>query len=277
MGVSKVGFIGLGTIGKPMAKRLITQGFEVISCAHVKREAIEELKKLGLVEVASPQEVAQTSTVTITMVRDTYESEVVILGEMGVLQGIRQGSTLIMMSTIYPDFCQRVAQLATEKGVHVLDSPVSGGPMGAENGTLALMVGGDKGVIEGYRHVLEAMGCIFHCGEVGMGMVTKLANNAVLFGTVAVVSEAVALAESYGMAEERLLEVFKNATANSWTVQNWEWMKWIRDIYVPGDLKTTMGLSMKDLRMCLDVANRKESRMPITAITSHLDWSVYKK
>ncbi|HEX77100.1 MAG TPA: NAD(P)-dependent oxidoreductase [Dehalococcoidia bacterium] len=277
MSASKVGFIGLGNMGKPMAKRLLSHGFEVTSCAHVRREAIEELKRLGLVELASPQEVAHASDVTITMVRDTHESEVVILGERGVLHGMGEGSTLIMMSTIYPDFCQRVAQLAAARGVQVLDSPVSGGPMGVERGTLALMVGGDEGVIEGCRPILEAMGRIFHCGGVGMGMVTKLANNAVLFVTAAILSEAIVLARAYGMAEERLLDIFKNASANSWAVQNWEFMKWVRDSYIPGDLGTTMGLAMKDLRTCLDVANRKEIRMPLTAVVSHLDWSVYRE
>src|SRR5258708_5836914 len=108
MAKSRIGFIGLGNIGKPMAIRLLTQGFEVVSCAHVRREALEELKTQGLIEVDAPRTVAAPTDLVITMVRDTAQSKAVILGDQGVLAGLHPGATLIIMSTIDPEFCRSV-------------------------------------------------------------------------------------------------------------------------------------------------------------------------
>lgn len=265
MSKGRVGFIGLGAMGKPMAKRLLSHGFEVVSCAHVRRQAIEELKAAGLIEAASPRAVAEGADVVITMVRDTRESEEVILGTGGALSGMRQGTTLIIMSTIDPDFCRRVASLAASQDVAVLDAPVSGFPWRAEQGALALMVGGEPGVIERCRPVLEVMGRVFPCGEVGMGMVTKLANNAVVLGTAALILEARALAQAYGMPESRLLDVFKHASANSFVVQNWEAIRAVWD--------HAIGLGLKDVKICLDVASGKGIQMPLTALASRYNWN----
>jgi 2-hydroxy-3-oxopropionate reductase len=259
-----VGFIGLGNIGKPMAARLLSQGYRVVSCAHVRRDAIEELKALGLLEVSSPREVAAATDVVMTMVRNTQESEGVIFGEQGVLAGMAQGTTLILMSTIAPDFCRRVATQAASHGGAVLDAPVSGGPPGAAQGTLALMVGGERTALEQCRPLLESLGRVFACGEVGMGTVAKLANQAVLFGTIALVAEALSLARAHGMSEGQLLEVLRHSTANSFIVQNWELIRTVWAHLEP--------LGIKDVRTCLEVANTKAVTIPLTALTSHYPW-----
>jgi 2-hydroxy-3-oxopropionate reductase len=259
-----VGFIGLGNIGKPMAARLLSQGYRVISCVHVRRDAIEELKAMGLIEVASPREVAAATDVVMTMVRNTQESEGVIFGEQGILAGMPQGATLIIMSTIDPQFCRRVAAHAAAQGVAVLDAPVSGGAPGAEQSTLALMVGGERTVLERCQPLLESLGRIFACGEVGMGMVAKLANQAVLFGTIALVAEALALARAHGMPDVELLEVLRHSTANSFIVQNWELIRALWAHLEP--------LGNKDVRTCLEVAHAQAVTMPLTALTSHYPW-----
>ena len=159
-------------MGKPMAERLLTHGWGVVSCVHVRRQALEELKPLGLIEAVSPQAVAAQTDIVITMVRDMQESQDVILGEHGVLQGMRRDTILIIMSTLAPAFCHRVAADAGRQGVAVLDAPVRGLPVRAAQGTLALMVGGETAVLEQCRPLLETFGQIFACGTVGMGSQT---------------------------------------------------------------------------------------------------------
>jgi 3-hydroxyisobutyrate dehydrogenase-like beta-hydroxyacid dehydrogenase len=215
--------------------------------------------------VSSPREVAAATDVMMTMVRNTQETEGVIFGEQGVLAGMAQGATLIIMSTIDPQFCRRVAAHAAAQGVAVLDAPVSGGAPGAVQGTLALMVGGERTVLERCRPLLEALGRVFACGEVGMGMVAKLANQAVFWGTIALVTEALALARAHGMPDVELLEVLRHSSANSSTLQHWEWIRAMWAHIEP--------LGIKDVRTCLEVANAKAVTMPLTALTSHYPWS----
>lgn len=266
MGKSRVGFIGLGNMGKPMAKQLLNHGWNVVSCAHVRRQALEELQTIGLIEAASPQAVAAQTDVVITMVRDTQESHDVILGEQGVLRGMARSTTLIIMSTLDPAFCQHVAAHASVQGVAVLDAPVSGLPVRAEQGTLALMVGGETAVLEQCRPLLETFGQIFFCGAVGMGMVAKLANNAVALGTVALLLEARTLARAHGMPEGHLMEIFTQASANSFVVQHWE------AIWEP-----LVGLGLKDLHLGLEVAQHRGVSMPLTGAalqTLQHDWHI---
>lgn len=268
MSSTTVGFIGLGTMGKPMAARLLRQGYAVVSCAHVRREAIEALKTDGLIEVASPWEVATATDCVLTIVRDTQESENAILGTHGVLAGMHPGAILIIMSTIDPTFCHRVAAAAAAQGVAVLDAPVSGGASAAAQGSLALLVGGDLAVIERARPILEAMGRMVVCGDLGMGMVAKLANNAVLGGTIALVAEALTFARAYGMPAASLLEVLRHSSGNSAVVQRWDELTaaWARHGLIN---------VRKDLRLCLEAAQSKEVTMPLTAGTSQYPWDLY--
>jgi 3-hydroxyisobutyrate dehydrogenase-like beta-hydroxyacid dehydrogenase len=255
-------------MGKPMAARLLRQGYTVVSCAHVRREAIDALKADGLIEVASPREVARAAAVVLTIVRDTQESEHVILGTHGVLAGMRPGAILVIMSTIDPPCCHRVAAAAAARGVAVLDAPVSGGASGAAQGRLALLVGGARAVIERARPILEAMGRLVLCGDLGMGMIAKLANNAVLGGTIALVAEALALAQAYGMPAASLLEVMRHSSGNSFVVHHWGELTaaWARHGLIN---------VRKDVRLCLEAAQSKEVTMPLTAETSQYPWDFY--
>jgi 3-hydroxyisobutyrate dehydrogenase-like beta-hydroxyacid dehydrogenase len=264
MATRHIGFIGLGAMGQPMATRLLAQGFTVVSCAHVRRAALDTLKPQGLTEVDSPRTVAATTDLVLIMVRDTAEAEAVTLGDKGVLAGLCPGAILVMMSTIDPAFCRRVDPLATARGGAFLEAPVSGGPVLAAQGTLALLVGGERLVLERCRAVLETLGRIIYCGALGLGMVAKLANNAVLYGTMGLVTEALAFGQAHGMSAAALLEVFQQASANSVTVQQWA--------VIQGMWEHAIGLGMKDVQICLDVAERHAIPMPLTAVTRHYPW-----
>jgi 3-hydroxyisobutyrate dehydrogenase-like beta-hydroxyacid dehydrogenase len=262
MSSQKIGFIGLGDMGLPMATRLLNHGRSVTSCVNKNRDAIEVLLQLGVSEVDTPSAVGAASDVVITMVRDTRQTKQVIYGPDGALAGMKEGAVLIIMSTLSPEDCREIASKAAEQGVSVLDSPVSGLPQRAVQGTLALMVGGDAETLEQCREVLEDMGKIFHCGDVGTGTVSKLANNAVLMGTMKLLLEARAFASAYDMPPDTLMEIFANSSANSFPVQNWAALEANWDHYDT--------LLNKDVALCLEAAGHKEIAMPLTDAANRL-------
>jgi 3-hydroxyisobutyrate dehydrogenase-like beta-hydroxyacid dehydrogenase len=244
---STIGFFGLGDMGEPMAARLLDHGFGAASCVHRRREAIDKLKLKGLIERASPREVAADSELVISVVVDEQQTENVLRGPNGALMSMRPGSTLILMSTLAPAYCQALAEELKVKGIDLLDCPISGGPMGAQKGTLALIAGGNAKVVERCRPVLETMGTIYHCGAVGMGMVAKLANNAVGLMTIPLVKEARAMAAAYGMDMDLLMQVMQAGTANSFIVQAWKWIEAYGDKGTP--------VALKDLRLFQQAAS----------------------
>ena len=258
----RVGFIGLGDIGLPMAKRVVTHGYEVTVCRHVRREPIEEMKRLGAEEVKTPKEVAAASDVTITMVRDDNDTREVILGPGGVLEGAKEGSGIIMTSTLSPAFCRKVAEAVKAKNIAVLDSPVTGTRMRAETGELGLMVGGDRELMERYRPILETMGKIIYCGELGMGETVKLANNMALMINVVAAYEAISWGIRNGADEQLLVELMKMGTGNSWAVQNWEFVKSINVDPPP----VTFYLGAKDLDYALKIGHEIRQPCPLAAL-----------
>lgn len=265
MAVRAIGFIGLGAMGKPMARRLLMNGFEVRSCANVRRDAIEDLKTDGLVETENSREVAEGADAVIVMVRDGPQTDVVLGGESGALQTMAPGSILVLMSTLAPAYCLDLAERTDEQGVHLLDAPVSGFPVRAESGTLALMVGGEASVVERMRPTFEAMGTIYPCGGVGMGMVAKLANNLIVVGSVALVSEAARLAGSYGMKTPTLMDIISQSTGDSFTIRNWEMVQ----SFWP-DVKD---LAAKDLKLCMEAAKERDVAMPLGAVVNQYPWA----
>jgi 3-hydroxyisobutyrate dehydrogenase-like beta-hydroxyacid dehydrogenase len=252
MATSTIGFFGLGDMGEPMAVRLLEHGSSVTSCVHRRREAIERLKTKGLVEKADPREVAAGSDILMSVVVDEKQTEDLLRGPNGALMSMRAGSVLILMSTLSPSYCQTIADELKARGIELLDCPISGGPMGAEKGTLALIAGGDASTLERCRPALEAMGTIYHCGAVGMGMVAKLANNAVGLMTIPLVREARAMAAAYGMDMDLLMEVMRAGTANSFIVQAWKWVEAYGDKGTP--------VALKDLRLFQEAASAKGVR-----------------
>jgi 3-hydroxyisobutyrate dehydrogenase-like beta-hydroxyacid dehydrogenase len=219
----KVGFIGLGAMGKPMAVNVFGAGFET-AVYDIRKEPVEELQKLGAKVCGSPKEVAAMSDAVISMVRDDKQTEEAIYGKDGVLDGLEKG-VIITMSTISPGLVQKLA-LKTKDGVEVLDAPVSGGVMGAEAGTLTIMAGGKSEVLDQYRSVLEAMGKrIIYCGGAGAGLVAKLTNSMIVEVTVAGILESLSLAGKEGIDPSVLFSIYRTSTAGSWLIEHWDW--WI--------------------------------------------------
>jgi 3-hydroxyisobutyrate dehydrogenase-like beta-hydroxyacid dehydrogenase len=223
----RIGFIGLGEMGKPMAKNLLRNGFKVIVCGHFRREPIEELKSLKAIEVKSPLEAAGSAEIIIVMVRDIAQTDEVVLGEgfweeRGIWQGIKAGSTIILCSTLKPDYCRKLADKAKGKGIIVMDSPVSGGYPQAEAGTLTFMVGGDKEAFNRCQPVFKGMGKnIYYLGGSGKGQAMKLINNYMMVVTAYGASEAIAMGLKAGLGLEQMLEIIKVSSGNSAVIDRW--------------------------------------------------------
>lgn len=216
----KVGFVGLGTMGGPMARRLIEAGHDVV--VHNRTRAKEEpLAALGARRAGSPRECAAGRDVVFTNVSDTPDLEEVVSGEAGVAAGMSPGSVMVDVSTVSPSVTRRLAEELAERGVHMLDAPVSGGSEGAEHGTLSIMVGGEPEVLERVRPALEVLGkTITHIGGSGAGQVAKAVNQVVIAGTYASVAEGMALAQSAGVDTDALLQALSGGAAGSWVLAN---------------------------------------------------------
>jgi 3-hydroxyisobutyrate dehydrogenase-like beta-hydroxyacid dehydrogenase len=258
----KVGFIGLGDIGLPIAKRVITHGYEVTVCAHRRREPVEEMKKLGAREVPNAEAAAQASDIIITMLRDDADTGELILGEGRLLERAREGSAIIMMSTLSPAFCHRVAKAARPKDIGVLDAPVTGTRLRATTGELGIMVGGDRKLLERCRPILETMGKITYCGDLGMGQVVKLVNNIALMINLQGAYEAISWGMRNGADEKLLVELMKAGTANSWVLQNWEFVKSMNVDPPP----VTFYLGAKDLDYALGIARDMGQPSPLAEL-----------
>ncbi len=263
-----VGFIGLGLMGRPMARNLLQAGYSLTVWNRTASKA-EGLLKEGAKWTGSPAEVAKASEVTITMVTDSPDVEEVVLGPSGVIHGARPGSVLIDMSTISPSVTRKIAQALKERGVYMLDAPVSGGTWGAEKGTLSIMVGGEREVLERCLPLLEAMGKrITHCGGQGMGQTVKLVNQIVVSGTLAAVCEGLLLAAQSGADLEATLQALSGGAAQSWQLENLG-PRILKGDFAPGFM---VQLQQKDLRLVLETA--AELRLPL--ITTPLIHQLYR-
>src|SRR5918995_4875885 len=209
----RVGFIGLGIMGKPMARNLMEAGYE-LTVHNRSPEKAEELGEEGANVAATRREVAETSDVIITMLPDSPQVREVVAGEDGVLEGVKEGSLIIDMSTISPVVTEELAEAVKEKGASMLDATVSGGDVGAIEGTLSIMVGGEEGDFERAMPLFEAMGkTVTHVGPTGAGQVTKAANQIVVALTIEAVSEALVLGSAGGVAPEKILDVLSGGLA----------------------------------------------------------------
>ncbi len=263
MGDKTIGFIGLGEMGKPMAKNLVNAGFS-LTVFDLLSQPMEEIGRLGANAARSSREVAEACTVVITMVVDIPETEQVIFGRDGIWEGVKEGSTLIIMSTIDPTYCQELARRVRPKRLHVLDAPVSGRSEGAGAGTLSIFVGGEKEILDECLPILKAIGKnIYHMGGSGMGETTKILNNMLMFINTAGIKEGLALAKKAGIEEERFIEVVKTSSGNSWALQRWDRPR-------PAGRATH---SYKDLRSALDLAVRLGIHVPVAAVTYQTDHS----
>ena len=264
--MSKVGFIALGLIGKPMCMNLVKKGFDV-TCWNRTASKMDDVVAAGAKAAGSAREAAEGNEFTIIMVNDSPDVEEVILGPNGVIEGAGQDSVVIDMSTISPSVTREIACKLAGKGVHMLDGPVSGGVGGAETGTLSIMVGGDAEVLERSRHVLEGMGTrITHCGSNGMGQVTKLANNITGQGTLAAVTEGLIFAAKHGGDLEATLSALGGGAAQSWMLENLGARMCDRD-FAPGFMVDT---AQKDMRLILQAAEEMNVSLPVTALVTQI-------
>ena len=257
-----VGFIGLGIMGKPMARNLLKAGFP-LSVYNRTPEKMAELEAAGAYACQDYAELVGRSRVVITMLPDSPEVEEVILGAGGLFGYLREGQTVIDMSSIDPLVSIRIAGKLKEKKVNFLDAPVSGGERGAIEGTLAIMVGGEKQVFEQCLPILSAMGKnIVHVGPVGSGGFTKLVNQIIVAVNIAAVGEAFTLAQKAGLDVQRVFEAIRGGLAGSRVLETKTPMIFSRN-FKPG---FKIRLHRKDLKNALDTAKGLDLPLPLTAL-----------
>jgi 2-hydroxy-3-oxopropionate reductase len=261
-----VGFIGLGIMGKPMAKNLIEAGHELVVYNRTPKKA-EELAGAGAVVAASPREVAEQSDVVVTMLPDSPQVEEVLVGEEGVFEGVKEGALIVDMSTISPVITEELAARAKEKGASMLDAPVSGGDVGAIEGTLSIMVGGSDEDFQRARPLFEAMGkTVTHVGGSGAGQVVKAANQIVVALTIEAVSEALVLGSKAGVAPGKILDVLGGGLAGN-KVMEVKREKMLTHSFDPG---FRIELHHKDLGIALAAGREYGVTLPVTAIVDQM-------
>ena len=262
----KVGFIGLGMMGNPMSRNLLKAGFELTVWNRTKSK-MEEIVALGAKRATSAKEVAEKSGVTITMLTGSSDSEEVILGKGGVLEGMKPGDVIIDMSTISPIISKRIASEVARKGCKMLDAPVGGTVGVAANAALTIQVGGDKQVFETHRDILAAMGKnIFYMGGNGMGCYIKLVANAVMGTNMAVLAEAMCLGAKAGISTDLMLEVLKNSGASS-RILEIRGPNIVKDEY---QAQFMLKLLFKDLGLALEVAGMDSVPLPIVGLARQI-------
>ena len=263
-----IGFIGLGVMGKPMAKHLVAAGHRLV-VHNRSRGAVDELVAAGATAAASPAEVAKASTVVITMLPDTADVERVLAGPDGVLSGLQAGAVVIDMSSISPVATERLAAQVAEQRASMLDAPVSGGEIGAVNATLSIMVGGDEATFNRVRPILAVMGNaekIIYIGRSGAGQICKVCNQVAIGGALAGVSEAFALARKAGVDAARVRQALLGGFAAS-RVLEVHGERMLIDNYKPG---FRARLYQKDLRIANEASAANSVAMPTTAIVAQL-------
>ena len=268
--LKKVGFIGLGIMGMPMARNLLKAGFEVITYNRTMSKA-EALVKKGARKANSPRELATECPVVITIVSDTPDVEAVILGKGGVIEGIKPGSVVIDMSTISPRVTRTIAACLKEKKVYMLDAPVSGGEQGAINGTMSIMVGGEAEIFKRYRPIFKTMGKnITHVGPNGMGQTVKLMNQILVVGNLSAVAEALIFGQKAGVDLEKAIAAVKDGAAGSWQLENLGPRILKRD-FRPGFM---VDLIQKDLNLVMETARASKTPLPVTSLLHQMYYSL---
>lgn len=247
-----IGFIGLGIMGQGMARNLLKAGF-FVNVWNRTGSKMTSLIEIGANNTDSPADLASKSDIVITCVSDTPDVEAVVLGENGVIYGLKEGSLLVDMSTISPQTTREIADRLAQKGVHMLDAPISGGSEGAANGTLSIMVGGDDAQVARAMPAFEAMGkTITHVGASGAGQTVKLVNQILVVVTMLGVGEALLLAQAGGLDLQKTLDAVSQGAAGSWMLSNRGPQVIERD-WRPG---FTIDLQQKDLRLVLEAADQ---------------------
>ena len=267
----QVGFIGIGVMGRPMTLNLLKAGHHVtIFARHPAKAEVQEVLQAGAMQAPSPRAVAMASDIVITMLPNSPEVIEVVTGEQGILAGARKGLIIVDMSTIAPATSRELGASAASRGVHLLDAPVSGGSQGAINGTLTIMVGGEKEIFEQVRPVLESMGKpenIFYVGTQGAGEVVKLVNN-ILVGTIAAsIAESFVLGVKAGADVETMAKIIGVSAGASWQLSTQFPLRAFNGSFQPGFMTD---LLHKDLGLALELAAENQTSVPMTALSRQL-------
>jgi 2-hydroxy-3-oxopropionate reductase len=261
-----IGFVGLGVMGRPMAVNLRRAGYQLL--VHSRSpEPVRALEAEGAEVAPSPKDLAERSDVVITMLPDSAAVRGVVLGESGVLAGARSGSLLIDMSTIHASVSIEISRAARERGVAVLDAPVSGGDIGAQQGTLSIMVGGEVGDFERARALFDVLGkTVVHVGETGAGQIVKACNQVVVAVTIAAVSEALVLGSKAGVDPGRILDVLGGGLAAN-KVMEVRRRNFLEHDFTPG---FRVDLHHKDLNIALESGDAYGVPLPVTSVVQQL-------
>jgi 2-hydroxy-3-oxopropionate reductase len=262
----KIGFIGLGIMGKPMAKNLLKAGHEIV-CYDVIKANVEDVVKAGAKAAASSKAVAEQCAHIVTMLPNSPHVKEVVMGPGGILEGAKAGTIVIDMSSIAPLASQEIEAACAKKGVKMIDAPVSGGEPKAVDGTLAIMVGGDEGVFNSVKEILLKMGAsAVHCGTIGAGNTTKLANQVIVACNIAALSEALMLAKKAGVDPQKVFDAIKGGLAGS-TVMNAKTPMILGGNFKPG---FKIDLHIKDLSNALDTGHSVGAPVPLTAMVMEM-------
>ncbi|MDR3673413.1 MAG: 2-hydroxy-3-oxopropionate reductase [Holophaga sp.] len=257
----KIGFIGLGIMGKPMSHNLIKAGYELV-VMDLNQASVAELAAAGAETAKSAREVAERSDIIITMLPNSPQVKAVVLGDDGVLAGARKGSVVIDMSSIAPLVSRELSVLLAGRGVDMLDAPVSGGQPKAIDGTLSVMVGGPEKVFERCYPIMKAMaGSVVRTGEIGAGNITKLANQIIVALNIAAMSEALVLATKAGVEPELVWQAIRGGLAGS-TVLDAKAPLVMDRKFNPG---FRVNLHIKDLANVLETSHQLGVPLPLTA------------
>jgi 3-hydroxyisobutyrate dehydrogenase-like beta-hydroxyacid dehydrogenase len=269
----RVGFVGLGNIGKPMAERVARSLF-TLSVFDVRPDPTPDLIALGVVATRSLSELAERSDLVEIVVNTTEQVRDVVLGPTGLLAALKQGSIIAVHSTLRLSTLQEIAARCAERGIAVLDAAVSGGDAGAKTGSLTFMVGGDAAVLDRCRPVFELMAkTIFHLGDIGAGQAGKLANNLLYNIGVIAALECVRLAVAAGIPENKAVDLIAASTGTNFTIQHWQRLMKI----VPDEesLRRIAALRHKDVSLALEMAQELNVEVPLGAFAStRIDWAI---
>ena len=265
----KIGLIGLGIMGKPMAKNIMKGGYTDLLVCDLNKSAVEEVVGCGA-KAATNREIGETCDVVLTMLPNSPHVKSVMLGENGVASYMREGTVFIDMSSINPVASKEIAAVLAEKNIDMLDAPVSGGEPKAIDGTLSFMVGGKQEVFDKYKALLGTMGAsVVRCGNVGAGNTTKLANQIIVACNIQALAEALTLAQMAGVDPELVFQAIRGGLAGS-TVMNAKAPMMIDGNDKPG---FKIDLHIKDLNNALDCAHTVGAPVPMTAsVQEILQW-----
>jgi 3-hydroxyisobutyrate dehydrogenase-like beta-hydroxyacid dehydrogenase len=259
----KVGFVGVGMMGGPMCSNLMKKGHQTV-IFDINKDALERMKGMGATVATSPKEVASQVDIIFTSLPMPADVEKVVMGPGGLAEGAKKGTIIADMSTNSPAMVQKLAKELGERGIVLIDSPVSGGVDGAEAGTLAIMCSGDKAAFDKAKPLLDCMGKnVFHLGAIGMGNVAKLVNNMVSFCNLVVASEAMALAKRAGLDPDTMASVMQTASGDSNS------LKRVKRKSIRGDFKQefALNLAFKDLGLALEMGRETGTPLSVPSLT----------